>query len=697
MAKDLLLEIGLEEMPAHVVTPSRIQLEEKVIKFLDEHHLDYETVQSFATPRRLAVKVTAIPEKQADVEEEVKGPAKKIALDAEGNWSKAAQGFVRGQGVTTEDIVFKELNGVEYVYVTKFTKGQSAKEVLTKLNDVITSLTFPVTMHWANYDFEYIRPIHWIVALLDDEVIPFKVLDVTTGQTSRGHRFLGDDVTFQHANEYEAKLKEQFVVVQPNERKQMIVDQANALAAEKNWQLALDEELLEEVTNLVEYPTAFVGSFDEKYLSVPDEVLVTSMKEHQRYFEVRNDQGLLMPHFIAVRNGDNVHLENVIKGNEKVLIARLEDAEFFYNEDKKLTIEACVEKLKNVTFHEKIGSIYEKMQRVALIAQIIGRKVGLSEEELEDLKRASEIYKFDLVTNMVGEFPELQGIMGEKYALLQGEKPAVATAIREHYLPTSSEGELPETAIGAVLALADKLDSVFSFFSVGMIPTGSNDPYALRRQTYGVIRIIEDKGWTFPLVQLQTEVDEAVNQDVEKYGVLLNEGQAEVVEFVKARLRQLLMTKNVRHDIIDAVVSAEQADLSKLFASANILKSRFEDQDFKPSMEALTRVINLAKKGQELLGDTEEGIDPSLFENKAEKELYQAVNDLSEAFATRTIAENYEALVNLRPLIDAYFNETMVMVEDEKVKQNRLKQLMQIAKMALSIASLDLLVGTERV
>lgn len=692
MAKDLLLEIGLEEMPAHVVTPSRIQLEEKVIKFLDEHHLDYETVQSFATPRRLAVKVTAIPEKQADVEEEVKGPAKKIALDAEGNWSKAAQGFVRGQGVTTEDIVFKELNGVEYVYVTKFTKGQSAKEVLTKLNDVITSLTFPVTMHWANYDFEYIRPIHWIVALLDDEVIPFNVLDVTTGQTSRGHRFLGDDVTFQHANEYEAKLKEQFVVVQPNERKQMIVDQANALAAEKNWQLALDEELLEEVTNLVEYPTAFVGSFDEKYLSVPDEVLVTSMKEHQRYFEVRNDQGLLMPHFIAVRNGDNVHLENVIKGNEKVLIARLEDAEFFYNEDKKLTIEACVEKLKNVTFHEKIGSIYEKMQRVALIAQIIGRKVGLSEEELEDLKRASEIYKFDLVTNMVGEFPELQGIMGEKYALLQGEKPAVATAIREHYLPTSSEGELPETAIGAVLALADKLDSVFSFFSVGMIPTGSNDPYALRRQTYGVIRIIEDKGWTFPLVQLQTEVDEAVNQDVEKYGVLLNEGQAEVVEFVKARLRQLLMTKNVRHDIIDAVVSAEQADLSKLFASANILKSRFEDQDFKPSMEALTRVINLAKKGQELLGDTEEGIDPSLFENKAEKELYQAVNDLSEAFATRTIAENYEALVNLRPLIDAYFNETMVMVENEKVKQNRLKQLMQIAKMALSIASLDLLI-----
>lgn len=692
MAKDLLLEIGLEEMPAHVVTPSRIQLEEKIIKFLDEHHLEYETVQSFSTPRRLAVKVTAIPEKQADMEEEVKGPAKKIALDEQGNWSKAAQGFVRGQGVTTEDITFKELNGVEYVYVTKFTKGQTAKEVLTGLSDVIMSLTFPVTMRWANHDFEYIRPIHWVVALLDDEVIPFTVLDVTTGNRSRGHRFLGDDVTFAHAKEYEEKLLEQFVIVDPLKREQEIVAQANKLADEKKWTLDLDPELLEEVNNLVEYPTVFIGNFDEKYLSVPDEVLVTSMKEHQRYFEVRNNQGLLLPHFIAVRNGDHVHIDNVIKGNEKVLIARLDDAEFFYNEDKKLTIDACVEKLKNVTFHEKIGSIYEKMQRVGIMSQIIGKQLGLTEQEMTDLKRASEIYKFDLVTNMVGEFPELQGIMGEQYALLQGETPAVAKAIREHYMPISSEGELPESTIGSVLAIADKLDSVFSFFAVGMIPSGSNDPYALRRQTYGVIRIIEARGWEFTLMQLQREFESAVNQDIEKYGIQLNQGQQEVIDFVKARLRQLLTTKKVRHDIIDAVISSEQKDLSKLFASATILKEHFVDEDFKPSIEALTRVINLAKKGQEMAQDGAITVDPTLFENDAEKELFKAVEAAATGFSEKTIAENYEALISLRPHIENYFDQTMVMVEDEKVKENRLKQLMKIAEMALSLASLDLLI-----
>lgn len=691
MAKDLLLEIGLEEMPARIVSPSRVQLEEKVITFLDENNLTYETVQSFSTPRRLAIRVTQLPEQQEDTQEEVKGPAKKIAQDAEGNWSKAAEGFVRGQGLTTEAIIFKELNGVEYAYVTKHNHGQKTIDVLTGLKEVITSLTFPVTMHWSNYNFEYIRPIHWVVALLADEVIPFSMLDVKTGNISRGHRFLGDAVTLKHSDDYEAKMKEQFVIVDPKERQQMIVDQANHLAAKNRWSLDLDADLLEEVNNLVEYPTVFVGEFDEKYLSVPDEVLVTSMKEHQRYFDVRNDQGLLLPHFIAVRNGDNVHLENVVKGNEKVLVARLEDAEFFYNEDKKLTIEACVNKLKQVTFHEKIGTVYEKMLRVGIISNIIGKEIGLTEAELTDLKRASEMYKFDLVTNMVGEFPELQGIMGEKYALLQGEKPEVAQAIREHYMPTSSEGELPLSDIGAVLAIADKLDSVFSFFAAGMVPSGSNDPYALRRQTYGVIRIVESKGWQFPLVQLQKDIDTAVNADSEKFGIQLVNGQEEVIDFVKARLRQLLLTKEVRHDVIDAVVSAEQKDLSKLFSSAKILKQHLSDDEFRPSIEALTRVINLSKKSRELLIQ-ECQVDDSLFENDAEKALHQAVNQLEANFEHRTMGENYQALVDLRPLIERYFDETMVMVDDKAIKANRLNELNRIAKMALSLASLDLLI-----
>lgn len=688
MAKDLLLEIGLEEMPAHVVTPSMKQLEEKTAKFLDENKLTYDSIETFSTPRRLAIKVTNIPEKQEDSQEEVKGPAKKIAQDADGNWTKAAEGFVRGQGLTTDAITFKELNGTEYVYVTKYIHGIDAKTVLTGLADVIKSLTFPVRMHWANYDFEYIRPIHWLVALLDDEVIPFEILDIKTDRVSRGHRFLGEEITFAHANEYEEKLAEQFVIASPQKREKEIVEQAEALAAKNNWVIDLDSELLEEVNNLVEYPTVFAGDFEEKYLSVPEEVLVTSMKEHQRYFEVRNEKGMLLPHFISARNGDRVKIENVVRGNQKVLTARLEDAEFFYNEDKKNPIDTYVEKLKSVTFHEKIGSIYEKMQRVQAAARVIGETVGLSETELADLQRAAEIYKFDLVTNMVGEFPELQGIMGERYALLQGEKPEVAAAIREHYLPISSEGELPETAIGAVLAIADKLDSVFSFFAVGMIPSGSNDPYALRRQAYGVVRIIEAKNWGFPLVKLQETISETVNADPTRFGIQLSEGQQEVIGFIKGRLRQLLSTKHIRHDVIDAVLAAEQKDLAKIFGAAQLFKQHLEDQEFKPSMEALTRVVNLAKKAEK----TSATVDPALFENEAEKALYEAVKELEVDFAEQTPEETYERLTGLRPLIEAYFDQTMVMADDEKVRMNRLTQLRKIAEMALSLASLDLLV-----
>ncbi len=688
MAKNLLFEVGLEEVPAHVVVPSMKQLETKTRQFLIDNRLNFESIQAFSTPRRLAIYVTNLDEKQEEMEEEVKGPAKKIALDAEGNWSKAAQGFVRGQGLTTEDITFKELKGVEYVYVTKHIPGNAAIDVLTGLKEVITSLTFPVTMHWSSYDFEYIRPIHWIVALLDDEVIPFEILDVKTGRSSRGHRFLGQDVTFANADEYLEKLKEQFVIADSAEREALIATQIQEIADKDNWTIELDADLLDEVNNLVEYPTAFVGNFDEKYLAVPEEVLVTSMKEHQRYFDVRDAEGQLLPHFISVRNGDSVKIENVIKGNEKVLIARLEDAEFFYQEDQKLTIDQCVNKLKNVTFHEKIGSIYEKMQRVGVEAQILGKNVGLTEEELADLQRATEIYKFDLVTNMVGEFPELQGIMGEKYALLQGEKPAVAQAIREHYMPISSEGELPQSNVGAVLAIADKLDSVLSFFAVGMRPSGSNDPYALRRQAYGIVRIIADKQWRFPFSAMQKMIEEKINANQELYGIQLSDDDKEVLGFLQARLRQFFLGKNIRHDVIDAVIHAEQEDFSRLFETADMLKDHLEDEDFKPSMEALTRVINLAKKVE---GEAAK-INPELFENDAEKALYEATTRLENDFVEQTVEENYRALVGLRPLIEAYFDQTMVMVEDEAVRNNRLLQLRKISKMSLALASLDSLI-----
>jgi glycyl-tRNA synthetase beta chain len=542
-------------------------------------------------------------------------------------------------------------------------------------------------MHWGDTMFEYIRPIHWIVALLDDEVIPFELLDVKTGRTTEGHRFLGDQVELSDPSEYEGKLEEQFVLADAHKRQQLIVEQIEAIAEKNKWVIPLDPDLLEEVTNLVEYPTAFVGDFEERFLSIPEEVLVTSMKEHQRYFEVRNQAGMLLPHFISVRNGNSVKLDNVIKGNQKVLAARLEDGEFFFEEDKKLSIEACVEKLKNVTFHEKIGSMYEKMQRVGQISQVIGKRIGLSEEELTDLKRASEIYKFDLVTNMVGEFPELQGIMGEKYALLKGEKPAVATAIREHYLPISSEGALPQTAIGAVLAIADKIDSVLGFFAVGMIPSGSNDPYALRRQTYGIVRIVEAQGWTFPFTDMQGAIVDAINEDVLDYGIHFNRDQKEFIDFFKGRLRQRLQIQNIRHDVIDAVVDSRQDDLVQIFKTAQIFDQHVTDAHFKEAMEALTRVINLAKKAD--MSVITFKVDQTLFENASEKELYDAVKEAEDEFANQSMAENYQTLTNLRPVIERYFNDTMIMVEDEKVRDNRLNQLAIIARMANALASID--------
>ena len=404
MTKNLLLEIGLEEIPAHIVTPSSQQLVQKITAFLKENRLEHGEVIPFSTPRRLAVIVKDIAEKQEDVQESVKGPAQKIAQDAEGNWSKAAIGFARGQGATTDDIYFKSIKDVDYVYVDKFISGKTVNEILVGLDKVITSLTFPVSMHWADHTFKYIRPFHWLTAMLDDEVIPFELLDIQTANTSRGHRFLGHDVTFADALAYEETLESVFVIADSTKRKQMIVNQIEELVKANQWSVSMDEELLEEVNNLIEYPTAFYGSFDQKYLDLPEEVLITSMKDHQRYFGVRDSEGAVLPYFISVRNGNANHIETVARGNEKVLTARLDDGQFFFEEDQKLTIAACVERLKQVTFHEKIGSIYEKMNRVQAIAQLIGKQVGLNETELTDLKRASEIYKFDLVTNIVGDF-----------------------------------------------------------------------------------------------------------------------------------------------------------------------------------------------------------------------------------------------------------------------------------------------------
>lgn len=686
MANSYLLEVGVEEMPAHVVTPSIKQLHQRVADYLKEERISFDEIQEFATPRRLALLIRGLADKQPDVDETVKGPAKKIAQDSDGNWTKAAIGFTRGQGATVDDIEFREVKGEEYVFVEKHIAGKPVAKVLAGLPNVITAMNFPTLMKWGYNNLQFIRPIRWLVSLLNDQVVSFSILDVAAGRATRGHRFLGHDIELATAEDYEAELEKEFVIVDPLRRKKIISDQIDAIVEEHDWVIDKDPDLLEEVTNLVEWPTAFAGSFDKKYLVLPDEVLITSMKDNQRFFYLRDHQGKLLPNFIAVRNGNKEYLENIIKGNERVLVPRLEDAKFFYEEDQKLTIDQYVDRLKKVSFHDKISSMYDKMQRVAVIAQLLGKRLNLSATELADLDRAAHIYKFDLTTQMVGEFAELQGVMGEIYAKLFGEKDDVAAAIREHYMPISAEGDLPATKLGAILAIADKLDSILSFFAVDMIPSGSNDPYALRRQAFGIVRIINDRGWHLSLLGIQPFLIKAFADSDVAIDFDLTKNAPAVRTFFLDRLKQFFSGRRLRHDIIDAVTDTENDDIETVFEAAAAIDEHKEDTDFKDAVEALTRVLRISKKGH--LGLAAQ-VDPSLFENPSEKKLYTAVNEVAAGAANRTVAENFAELRQLAPVITEYFDENMIMDKNEAVRNNRLAQLAIIARLARVMGNLN--------
>lgn len=684
MAHSYLLEIGLEEIPAHVVTPSIQQLAQKVAKFLKENRLSYDSIEQFSTPRRLAIRINGLGDRQPDIEEDAKGPARKIAQDADGNWTKAAIGFTKGQGLTVDDITFKTIKGTEYVYVHKLIQGKTTQEILPGIKDVVESLNFPTMMKWANYDFKFVRPIRWLVSILDDEVLPFQILDIKAGRQSQGHRFLGKTVDLANPSEYEEKLQAEFVIVDAEKRKALIREQIQAIAQEENWEVTPNADLLEEVNNLVEWPTAFSGKFDPKYLAIPEEVLITSMRDHQRFFFVRNQDGKLLPNFISVRNGNKEHLENVIRGNEKVLTARLEDAAFFYDEDQKNSIDYYVDRLKKVSFHDKIGTMAEKMTRVGSIAQVIAKMLGLDAEAAEDLQRAAAIYKFDLVTGMVGEFPELQGVMGEKYALLKGEKPAVAQAIREHYMPNSAEGELPESTVGAVLALADKFDNIFSFFSAGMIPSGSNDPYALRRHAYGIVRILAQRDWSLDLNKFEEAVKQALTDDQTSFGVDVDKNFAEVVEFFNDRIKQYLDHQSVSYDIEDAVLAGSQHNVTTIIAAAEVLTNAKAADSFKDEIEALTRVQRIATKNT-TAGDL--AVDPQLFNNETEGKLFDLITKI-EAMNDSDMAAFFKELTSLTPAITEYFDATMVMDKDAKIKANRLNMMSRLANLVLRVGDL---------
>ncbi|WP_121611728.1 glycine--tRNA ligase subunit beta [Mesobacillus foraminis] len=682
--RDLLLEIGLEEMPARFINDSIRQLSDKVEAWLSSNKIMFQNIQVFSTPRRLALFISNLAERQEDIHEEAKGPAKKIALTDTGEWSKAAAGFSRGQGMKVDDIYFKEINGVEYAHVKKFIEGKNTAELLPELKNIIMGLSFPKNMRWADEELRYIRPIKWIVAMFGKDIIPFSITGVSTGKQTKGHRFLGGELEISAPSNYEEEMLGQYVVADSEKRKRAIVSQLGEIEKENNWVIPVDEELLDEVNNLVEYPTALFGTFEDEFLNIPEEVLITSMKEHQRYFPVKSKEGDLLPYFVTVRNGDQLHIEKVARGNEKVLRARLADAAFFYKEDQKLRIETALNKLKTVVYHEEIGTVSDKAARVRKLANLVSDRLVLAADAKQAADRAAEISKFDLVTQMVYEFPELQGIMGEKYALQKGESPAVAKAINEHYMPRNAEDGTAESDAGAVLAMAEKMDTIVSFFAIGVIPSGSQDPYALRRQATGIVQTLINKQWDLPL---ETLIGLSLNL-VQEAGINKKTSEdvyQQLLQFFGLRIKHLLQERGIRYDIIDAVIGSGLRNVPGILEKGDVLQKKKDEQGFKESMEALSRILNIASKN-EARGD----IRPELFENEQEKALYSRYLDCAKQEEAGLPAEEfYELLVSLSPEINDYFDHTMVMADDQAVRENRLNQMAGLADLVIKLAKVN--------
>lgn len=691
MAKDLLFEIGLEEVPARFVRGAIEQLEQKIEKWLNEHRISFESITAYATPRRLAIFAKQVAEMQTDIEDEAKGPAKKIAQDAEGNWSKAALGFARSQGVEPDALYFQELNGVEYVYAKKSSKGVETSSLLAQgLIDVVLSMNFPKNMRWGNEELKFVRPIRWLIALYGSDVVDFEIAGVKTGRVSRGHRFLGQEATINQASEYVEKLKEQFVIVDIAERQALIEKQIADLAAEKNWKIAIKEDLLEEVLFLVEWPSTLFGTFDEAFLSIPQEVLITSMREHQRYFPVLDQNNKLLAYFVTVRNGDTRSIDVVSKGNEKVLRARLSDAKFFYEEDHKLSIDFALSKLEKIVYHEELGSVGDKVRRVVEISNAIAAHLNVDEATKTQVKRAASIAKFDLVSQMVYEFPELQGIMGEDYANRLGEDAVVAKAINEHYQPRFSGDAVPSHIVGSIVSLAEKIDTIVGCFSIGIVPTGSQDPYALRRQASGIVQIILQNELAISLNELFNLALAIHEQKGMKRSA--SEVASDLSDFFGLRVKNWLSEHGAKYDVIDAVMAIGYSDLSLTKERALLLATQVEEhkETFKTNVEAFNRVCNLASKA------TSKDVNVALFVEASESELYSAWSNITsqynQAIAEHKLNEAYVQLATLQPAIVAYFDSVMVMAKEEDVKQNRLATLASIAEDITKLADLSKLV-----
>ena len=685
MAKDLLLEIGTEEVPAHFMPGILAQLKEKAGNAFAEARLSYEAITTVGTPRRIALLVKNLAESQTGASSEYKGPSVKIAFDSEGNPTKAAQGFARGKKVDVASLVVKD----GYVYAVSNEEGKTTASLLPALlENLVEGLNFPKNMRWGNLDFRFVRPLRWIVALFDTEVVDFTVATVKSGRVSRGHRFLGEDTfTVEKASDYVADCEKSFIIVDQNKRHDMIKAQIEELAKANGGHAEITEDLLEEVTYLVEYPTALCGTFEDKYLKLPKEAVITPMRDHQRYFPVLDSENKLLPLFITVRNGNDYCLETVQHGNERVLRARLADAQFFFDEDRKHNLEHYVEKLKTVVFLEGLGTIYDKSNRLVELSAFIGEKINANREDIAVAKRAGKLAKADLVTAMVCEFTELQGIMGREYALLDGEGDAVATAIYEHYMPRSADDDQPTTVAGRLVSLADKIDNIVATFSRGLVPTGSQDPFALRRQALGIVHTIIEANYKISITEIADKAmdllqitDEAKRSEVQK----------NIVEFFTLRLKNVLSDNNIRYDIVDAVLNIED-DVTTTYAKAVATAQIIASGKLNDAMQAFIRVGNISKKAQDI------EMNPALFNLDEEKALfsaYQQVKDIVlEKLANAKYQEAIEEMNTLTSPINTFFDNVMVMDKDEEIKNNRLSLLKNIDTLVKSVADFSKIVG----
>ena len=675
MAKDLLFEIGAEEIPAGFMPNILGQLKQLAETKLNDAHLPFESIATYGTPRRLALIVKGLADTSAEISERHKGPSASIAYDADGNATKAAIGFARGKGLDVADLVVED----GYIYAETKTAGVPAKDIVTDmLPQLITGLNFPKSMHWGNLDAKFVRPVRWLAALLDEEVIPVEFATVKSGNVTRGHRFLGaDEITIKNAASYVETLKENFVMVDQDARRELISKQLHDIAASKNASIVWDDDLLEEINYLVEWPTALCGGFEESYLALPDAAIITPMKDHQRYFPLVDQDGKLLPMFLTVRNGSDHSIEVVQAGNERVLRARLDDAKFFFNEDRKKPLIDRQDGLTKIVFQEGLGNLADKTERLLKLGRVFGEECGLHEDAAVVLERATELAKTDLTTGMVTEFTELQGVMGKEYALLDGESPEVAEAIFEQYLPRFAGDVLPQTEAGKVLSIIDKVDNIVATFSRGLIPTGSQDPYALRRQTIGILNILLGSDWNISLRPIFKASMELLNVAADKQEELLSQ----VEEFFTLRLKNIFLDREVPHHVIDLLLSNNELSVADAEGLVNALLANRIDENVE-LVQAYTRMYNLVK-------DVEyTGVNSDLLKEDAEKALFEAASKASEASLAAWEANDYTAVVavpaTLVPAINKFFEDVMVMDKDEAIKANRL-QLVRLAYSVMAI------------